>query len=88
LVKGKDESRSNSVEAVLCQFKLPEESKGGKYAVKENDGYYIIINYIRHRKYRTFILFYFTLLTLIGTNEVRLGSITIGESVEKSQGII
>ena len=35
LVKGKGESGSNSVEAVLCQFKLPEESKGGKY-VKEN----------------------------------------------------
>ena len=30
LVKGKDESNSNSVEAVLCQFKLPMEFKGGK----------------------------------------------------------
>jgi len=30
LVKGKDESISNSIEAVLCQFNLPEKSKGGK----------------------------------------------------------
>jgi len=30
LVKGKDESVSNSVEAVFCRFNLPEESKGGK----------------------------------------------------------
>jgi len=29
LVKGKDESISNSIEAVLCRFNLPEESKGG-----------------------------------------------------------
>ena len=30
LVKGKDESTINSIEAVLCQFNLPEKSKGGK----------------------------------------------------------
>ena len=30
LVKGKDESVSNSVEVVFCRFNLPEESKGGK----------------------------------------------------------
>jgi len=33
LVKGKAESKSNSIEAVFCQFKLPDESKGGE---KEN----------------------------------------------------
>ena len=27
LVKGEDESNTNSVEAVLCQFELPKESK-------------------------------------------------------------
>ena len=30
LVKGKDESIRNSIEAVLCRFKLPDGSKGGK----------------------------------------------------------
>jgi len=30
LAKGKDASISNSIEAVLCQFNLPENSKGGK----------------------------------------------------------
>ena len=43
LVKGKDESLGNSIEAVLCRFKLPEESKGGKnlwncgYKILDND---------------------------------------------------
>jgi len=31
LVKGKDESIRISIEAVLCRFKLPEETKGGNY---------------------------------------------------------
>jgi len=30
LVKGKDKSVSNNIEAILCQFNLPDESKGGK----------------------------------------------------------
>lgn len=30
LVKGKDESISRSVEAVLCQFQVPEKSQEGK----------------------------------------------------------
>ena len=29
LVKGEGDSTSNSIEAVLCQFKLPNESKEG-----------------------------------------------------------
>ena len=37
LVKGKGESISNSVEAVLCQFNLPKESKGGKNPAKNPD---------------------------------------------------
>jgi len=37
LVKGKDEPISNNIEAVLCQFQLPEESKEGKN-VNQNYG--------------------------------------------------